>query len=76
MQSEYFLDDKCTKYVEIFSDNTARLTLYYGSSRQYSIRRSGVKLGDNSTKSINNSFKEIAAYKKNVTPVHGCTHYM
>jgi hypothetical protein len=75
-QTEYFIDESCRKYVEEFSDNTVRLTLYYGNARQYSIRKSGVKIGCSKAKAISNGFKEIAAKKKDITPVHGCTHYL
>ena len=57
------------------SNGKIGVTLYYGSSRQYAIKKSEeVKEGEQ--KQIKEMLKDIRLEKKNVTPVHGCTHYM
>lgn len=57
------------------SNGKIGVTLYYGSSRQYAIKKSEEIKGEEQ-KQIKSMLKVIREEKKNVSPVHGCTHYM
>lgn len=57
------------------SNGKIGVTLYYGSSRQYAIKKSE-EIKGNEEKQIKTMLKQIREEKKNVSPVHGFTHYI
>lgn len=73
---EYFLDDKCTQYIEETENGRLRVTLYYGPHRQFAIRKAGIEPNGNIPKAIKGALKELREAKKHVTPMHGCTSYI
>lgn len=70
---EYWFSN--TVYVTKSSNGKIGVTLYYGSNRQYAIKKSE-EVKEDEQKQIKEMLKDIRLEKKNVTPVHGCTHYM
>lgn len=73
----YYLDEKGTQYIEEFDGGaTLRVTLFYGSYRQYAICNRGVKVRGDKKKAISAALKECREHKKYVTPTHGCTEYI
>lgn len=69
---EYWLNDNVC--INITSNNRIGVTLHYGSARQYAIKTSADIKG-NRDKQIKDLLKFLREEKKNVTPLHGCTHY-
>lgn len=57
------------------SNGRIGVTLYYGSSRQYAIKKSEEIKGEEE-KQIKTMLKQIREEKRNVSPVHGCTQYI
>lgn len=57
------------------SNGRIGVTLYYGSNRQYAIKKSEEIKGEEE-KQIKAMLKHIREEKKNVSPVHGFTHYI
>lgn len=57
------------------SNGRIGVTLYYGSSRQYAIKKSEEIKGDEE-KQIKVILKKLREEKKYVTPSHGCTNYV
>ena len=51
------------------------VTLYYGSSRQYAIKKSEEIKGEEE-KQVKAMLKQIREEKRNVSPVHGFTYYI
>jgi len=70
--TEYWLNDRV--FINITSNNRIGVTLYYGSARQYAIKISA-DLADSRDKQVKELLKLLREEKKNVTPLHGCTHY-
>lgn len=64
-----------TVYVTKSSNGKIGVTLYYGSNRQYAIKKSEEIKGDEE-KQIKAMLKDIREEKRNVSPIHGFTHYM
>lgn len=70
---EYWYSD--TVLVTKSSNGKIGVILYYGSSRQYAIKKSEEIKGDEE-KQIKAILKVIRGEKKNVSPVHGFTHHI
>lgn len=64
-----------TVHVTKSSNGKIGVTLYYGSSRQYAIKKSEDIKGDEE-KQIKAMLKVIREEKKDVSPIHGLTHYI
>ena len=57
------------------SNGKIGVTLYYGRSRQFAIKKSEEIKGEEE-KQIKSMLKVIREEKRNVSPIHGCTHYI
>lgn len=72
-KNEYWLNDNT--FISESENGNIGVIFYYGKYRQYAIKGVTKNVPDKE-KNIKQIIKEIKVTKKNITPLHGCTHYL